>query len=114
MNAEQESALQRRGSPTGWLYTIVMISVVKRYLTMEIPEYYRLKLLEWLEKESIEWGQANIAAVDAMCDSAFEMVKEARKLGTKKEFDTYARPDVFNAFAALNPSLLKAIRRRNF
>jgi len=38
------------------------------------------------------------------------MVREAMKLGSHKALDVFAKWEVFNAFVALNPSLLTAIK----
>jgi hypothetical protein len=38
------------------------------------------------------------------------MVREAQKLGAGKSLDVFARWEVFNAFIALNPSLMAAIK----
>jgi hypothetical protein len=50
---------------------------------------------------------AVIAAVEPMCNRAYEIVREAQKLGPKA-LDIYA--DKFDAFAALNPSLISSLQ----
>ena len=100
-------------APIAWRYTLVMISVVKRYLAEDIPADFQLRFLSWLEKDSGEWGADTIAAIQPVCDDAYEMVTEARKLGSKEQFDTFAQWEIFNAFVALNPSLLAAIKSRS-
>jgi hypothetical protein len=98
-------------SAVGNRYTLVFVSLVKRLLAAEMEPAYRLRFLEWLDKCADNWLTPEaIAAVDPMCDDGFEMVHEARKLGAGKMFDVFARWEVFNAFVALNPSLLTAIK----
>jgi hypothetical protein len=97
--------------PDGRKYILVMISVIKRFLAEEsTTPFYRLKFLEFLDKFSDAWlTPAAVGMIEPMCDDGYEIVKEARQLGSK-QFDTYAKHEVFSAFAALNPSLIKAIR----
>ena len=96
--------------PTGHRYTLVFVSIVKMLLVEDMPPAYRLRFLEWLDKCGDQWLSADaIAAVQPMCADGYEMVKEAQKLGAKA-LDVYARWEVFNAFIALNPSLLTAIK----
>ena len=49
-----------------------------------------------------------IAAIDPMDDKGDEIAGEIRKLGPQKALDVYA--ETFVAFAALNPSLIEALR----
>lgn len=112
LTAEQE--IKAACTPRGYRYTLVLISIVKRSLEMEIPSDYRLKFLEHLDrmpaKESGTWLTAEmVAAVDPICNKAYEIVDEARKLGAPKALDIYA--DQFPVFAGLNPSLMTALRQ---
>jgi hypothetical protein len=97
--------------PTGHRYTLVIISETKRWLAHELSAAHRLRFLEFLDRctDNVLTAEA-IASVEPMCDEAYEMVKEARKLGADKALDVFARWDVFNAFIALNPSILIAIK----
>jgi len=97
--------------PVGHRYTIVIISEIKRMLLHDLSAAHRLRFLEFLDSHTdmVLTAEA-IAAVEPMCDEAFELVKEARKLGAAKALDVFARWEVFNAFVALNPSLLSAIK----
>jgi hypothetical protein len=95
--------------PIGHLYTLVMMSVTKRMLAMEIPVEYRLKFLEHLDKNATRdiWINAEmIAAIDPICNKGYEIVREANKLGPKA-LDIYAAN--FPTFAVLNPSLITAL-----
>jgi hypothetical protein len=97
--------------PTGYRYTLVFVSIVKMLLAEEMPQAYRLRFLEWLDKCGDQWLSADaIAAVQPMCADGHEMVREAQKLGPRKVLDVFARWEVFNAFVALNSSLLTAIK----
>jgi hypothetical protein len=96
--------------PVGHRYTLVFVSLVKRLLAAEMEPAYRLRFLEWLDKCAANWlTPETIAALHPMCDDGYEMVREAQKLGASKMFDVFARWEVFNAFVALNPSILTAI-----
>ena len=99
---------------------LLYVSLVKSLLADdELPANYRLKFLQWLDKRhprpGAAWEQIKItpeivAAVDPMCESAYELLREAMKLGSPNCINTIGREDVFRAFVALNPSLLTAIR----
>jgi hypothetical protein len=97
-------------SPLGERYCFVFISLIKRLLAQEMSASYRLKFLEWLEKESRDFGEEVVSTIQRMCDDGYQMVKEAQKLGAKKSLDVFAQSVVFTAFVTLNPSLLAAIK----
>jgi hypothetical protein len=110
---EIEAFLRDGCIPRGDRYTLVIISVTKRYLGGKLPPAYRLLFLDRLEQMTTElhreWLTAEmIAAVEPACDQAYEIYREAMKLGAKKAIDVCA--DVFVAFASLNPSLLAALK----
>jgi hypothetical protein len=109
LNADETLILH---TPVGYRYTLVEISDLKRVLQVEIPAEFRLRFLEFLDRQSAEWGAETIASIAPMCDAGAEIVREARKLGSKQALDTFAKFDVFSAFCALNPSLLEALRMR--
>ncbi len=72
--------------PIGYLYTLVMMSITKRMLAMDIPAEYRLKFLEHLDKNATRdiWLNAEmIAAIEPICDKGYEIVREANKLEPK-------------------------------
>jgi hypothetical protein len=98
-------------SSTGERYTLVFISLVKRMLSMEIPQNYRLQYLEWLDRDR-DITPEMIGAVNRMCVDGYELLREAQKLGAKKALDVISRLEVFTAFVALNPSVLAAIKMR--
>jgi hypothetical protein len=102
--------------PVGHRYTLVIISEAKRLLAHELHTADRLRFLEFLDScADKSLTTEAIAAIEPMSDEAHEMVKEARKLGASKALDVFARWEVFNAFVALNPSLLTAIKMpRNY
>ena len=110
LNADETLILH---APAGYRYTLVEISDLKRVLQAEIPAEYRLQFLEFLDRESARWGEEIIASIAPMCDAGAEIVREARKLGSKQALDAFAKFDVFSAFCALNPSLLEALRMRD-
>jgi hypothetical protein len=96
-------------TPVGYKYTLVLVSVTKRVLQSEMPEEYRLKFLGHLDKVIDNWLTPEmIAAIDPMDDKGDEIAGEIRKLGPQKALDVYA--ETFVAFAALNPSLIEALR----
>jgi hypothetical protein len=98
-------------TPVGHRYTLVYISLVKRLLAAELSPAYRIRFLEWLDRCGDSWLTPDkIATVAPMDDNGYEMLCEATKLGAKKALDTVATCDVFNAFVALNPTLLTAIK----
>jgi hypothetical protein len=98
---------------------LVYVSLVKRLLAGEMPEGFRLKFLQWLDKlnhhdenwQSLRITPEIIAVIEPMCDSAdHELMGEILKLGKFDRLNALGREDVFRAFVALNPSLLTAIR----
>ena len=98
-------------TPVGHRYTIVIISEIKRRLLQPLSAAHRLRFLEFLDSHTdLVLTAEAIAAIEPMCDEALEMVEEARKLGAAKALDVFARWEVFNAFVALNPSILTAIK----
>ena len=98
-------------TPVGHRYTIVIISEIKRRLLQPLSAAHRLRFLEFLDSHiDLVLTAEAIAAVEPMCDEALEMVEEARKLGAAKALDVFARWEIFNAFVALNPSILTAIK----
>jgi hypothetical protein len=95
----------------GHRYTLVLASLTKRMLAEEMPPEYRLQFLQHLEKmqqgENGNWLTAEmIVALEPMCDKAYEISREMRKLGPKA-LDAYA--EFFSTFAVLNPSLVTAL-----
>ena len=97
--------------PPGDRWTLIAISENKRWLSTNIPAEIRLRILEFFDRCTDNFLTAEaIAQVEPMCDEAYEMAKEARKLGPKKALDVFAKWEVFTAFVALNPSLLTAIK----
>jgi hypothetical protein len=99
-------------TPVGHRYSLVLISEAKRWLAHELSAEHRLKFLEFLDRCTGTFTADMIAQVEPMSDEAYEMVKEARKLGPGKSLDVLASWEVFNAFVALNPSLLTAIKMK--
>jgi hypothetical protein len=106
---EDETAIV--GCAVARRFTLVFISLVKNLLAGELPTEYRLKFLQWLDRRNEPWESPQvIAAIEPMCDDGYQLLREAMKLGAKKGFDVIASWEVFNAFVALNPSLLTAIK----
>ncbi|MEH2570252.1 hypothetical protein [Bradyrhizobium sp. AZCC 2289] len=108
---EVREFLRDAAAPMGHRYTLVVISIAKRYLACEIDDFYRLKFLEFLDKWARDdnWLTVDmIAAIEPVCDNGYEIVCEAQKLGAKKSLDVYA--EVFPTFAVLNPSLITALK----
>jgi hypothetical protein len=96
-------------TPIGYRYVLVSIAEVKWFLKETIPAEYRLKFLEFIDSHADMFTPEAIALLDPMNDEGREMLKEARKLG-KKWLDVVARWEVFNAFIALNPSMMTALK----
>jgi hypothetical protein len=96
-------------TPVGHRYTLVIISEAKRMCLMDLSAEHRLRFLEFLDRCTDIFAADAIAQIKPMCDEAYEMVKEARKLGPGKSLAVLARLEIFNAFVALNPSILTAI-----
>jgi hypothetical protein len=119
-----EQVCGQNAIPVGYMYTLVMVSGVKRWLTEEIPDEYRLKFLEWLDRQAGDSQRADrdygsawltgamIAAVEPMCDRGWEIYSEASKLDRGKPgqpgfLDALAK--FFPTFAVLNPSLMTSL-----
>ena len=101
---------RRRGGmiSKGHKYTLVCVSLTKKCLQAKMPAEMRLEFLQHLEKMAdVTLTPAVIAAVEPMCDGAYEIVREAQKPGPKA-LDVYA--DKFDAFATLNPSLIASLQ----
>ena len=97
--------------PVGHRSTMVVISETKRLLSMKLSAEHRLRFLEFLDSCTDTFLTAEaVSIIEPMSDEAYEMVKEARRLGAAKALDIFARWEVFNAFILLNPSLLTAIK----
>jgi hypothetical protein len=97
--------------PRGYKYTIVHISLNKRLARSDMPADERLRILEMLEVHDLDriWLKTDmVAAIEPMDDRGYEIASEAHKLPEGKVFDVFA--DRFATFAALNPSLLAALR----
>jgi len=117
MTAEYvEQVCRENPIPTGHKYTLVVVSLLKRWLAEDIPAEYRLKFLEWLDRMATGpdiWLTADmIAAVEPICEAGEEMYFEAAKLDRGKPgqpgmFEALAK--FFPTFAVLNPSLMTAI-----
>ena len=114
MQASEEDVCAFLGKfpcPTGYKYTLVLISLVKRMLTEEMPASYRFNFLERLDRmpAGTTWLTADmIAAIEPVCDKGHEIIHEAQKLGAKKALDVYAQH--FATFAELNRSLIAALK----
>jgi len=108
-----ETTAQSLWCSTGHRYTLICVSLAKRVLQLEMAEAERLELLQRLDKMVDQWLTAEaIAAVQPICNRGYKLIEEAEPLGNKA-LDVYARSDVFDAFTALNPSLLTAIEIAN-
>ncbi len=95
---------------TGHRYTLILISLTKMCVQSEMPVSMRLRFLEQLNKMTDDYiTDEVVAAIEPMCNEAYEIVREAQKLGPKA-LDQYADMKVFSAFVAKNPSLLTAIK----
>jgi hypothetical protein len=106
---EVEEFLKRERIPKGYRYTLVLASVTKRVLQMQLSEEWRLQFLSHLEKMLDTWFTPEMmAAIEAMDDRGEEIAAEIRKVGPQKALDVYA--DTFVAFASLNPSLIAALK----
>jgi hypothetical protein len=102
--------------PSGYKYTVVIISSTKHALTLGLPAEYRLDFLDRLDRMANNgdtWLTADIiASIDPMCQAGLEMFREASKLDRGKPgkpgmLDALTK--FFPAFAVLNPSLITAL-----
>jgi hypothetical protein len=118
-NVQPEDEALISGCPLVSRVELVHVSHLKNILADdELPATFRLKFLQWLDRRNRpggEWGMPKItpeivAAIDPMCESGCELLREAMKLGSPASINTVGREDVFCAFVALNPSLLTALR----
>jgi hypothetical protein len=103
--------LKKNLTPPAWRYTLVLASVTKRLLGFDIPLKFRQAYLDHLEKMTVgsDWCNADvITAVGPMDDAGYEMICEIGNLGWKKGLDVAA--EMFASFAALNPSLIEALK----
>jgi hypothetical protein len=110
-NADVTAFCGNNAIPRGYKYTIVHISLNKRWLRSDMPANERLQILEMLEIDEIDrtWLTTDmIAAIEPMDDRGYEIASEALKLPMGKVLDVFA--DRFATFAVLNPSLLTALR----
>jgi hypothetical protein len=94
----------------GLRYTLVLLSISKRFLSQTIPADCRLRFLEWMDRRSDTFSKEAIALIEPMNDEGYEIFREANKLGPNKALDISASWEVFNAYAAINPSILTALR----
>jgi hypothetical protein len=102
-------------TPLGWRWTLVMIAHGKRMISHpNCRDDLRLLVLEKFEQMTLDsWLTAEmIFAVDPMPDEGEAIIKESIKCGWRTAFDVWAKADVFTAFAAINPSLLRALELR--
>jgi len=110
LNADENAIVY---TPDGHRWALVVISEIKRLLSMNLSAEHRLRFLEFLDNCTDNFLTAeSISIIEPICDEAYEMLKETRKLGAKKSLDVLAHWEVFNAFVALNPSILTAIKMR--
>jgi hypothetical protein len=78
-----EQVLRTNTFPAGYQYTVVIISVIKQALAADIPDDYRLKFLNQLDRmvshENNNWLTAGmIAAIEPMCERGEEMYARPR------------------------------------
>lgn len=102
----------------GHIYTLVFVSVVKRWLRSEMSADIRLEFLQHLDKMTDQWLTPGVfALVEPIDDKGQELFDEAAKLGFEIVFEPGVgrRIDAFDVlyekfdvFAALNPSLQTA------
>lgn len=96
-------------TPIGYRYILVAIAEIKYWLTRETPAEFRLRLLQFLEGQADMFTPEAISIIEPMPPDGLEIVREARKLG-KKWLDVVSQWSVFNAFVAMNPSMLAALK----
>ena len=66
--------------------------------------------MEFLDRCSNAFASDAISQIEPLCDEAYEIYREAMKLGAKKALDVLARLEVFNAIVAPSPSILAAVK----
>lgn len=109
-----EDVLSNTLMPHSVKYTLVLVSITKRALADDLSDHYRFQFLQHLDKmvDPIHWITAEmIAAVKPCDDKGAQLFFEASKVDPKKKLDVYA--EIFGPMAALNPSLITAIKMSN-
>jgi hypothetical protein len=105
-------------SPVGYLHILLMIALTKRVLTTcKMKAGERLQILERLNKLTEGYiTPAVLRLIEPIGDTECEMFAVARSLDTpddqlgKASFEMLTRPDVFEHFTRLNPSILAALK----
>jgi hypothetical protein len=107
--------------PDGYKWVFIIASLTKRALQIPgLKAADRLNLLEKLNGTTDKFFTANLlASISPMCDTAYDIFKEARSLDPPQDdthcdasFQVLATPSVFRHFVKLNPSILAAIKER--
>ena len=101
-------------TPPGYWLDLVLISKIKRLLQDPTPLDYRVKFLNWLERQP--HGILNIEAIKAVepaCDTAMAMLDETKGLSVEAQCRVFRDLKLFAKFIQLNPSLLRAMHLMN-
>ena len=105
--------------PQGHQWNMIAASLFKRFLQGKMDAGLRLRILEGLNSMAdIYLRPEMVAMIEPMCDTGYEIWKEATTLdrdGDKAcmaSFRVLTSPRVFNHFVALNPSIFAAIKWR--
>ncbi|HTC04893.1 MAG TPA: hypothetical protein VK749_15930 [Xanthobacteraceae bacterium] len=103
--------------PPGYQWMLVLASLEKRLLQGDMEPGLRLRLLESLNSMIHGLITADmLAMIQPMCDTAYQIWKEAKTLDREGDqacmasFRVITSWRVFNHFLKLNPSILDAIR----
>ena len=104
-------------TPLGRRWNMIAASLAKRVLQEDMPAGLRLRFLECLNAMiGLNFTAEMLAMIEPMCDTAFEIWKEAKTLDPKNDkacmasFNVLASWRVFHHFLELNPSILAAIK----
>ena len=107
--------------PTGYRFKFLFASYIKRFLaTDRIDDAERLYWLERLtDMVDNYFSAAMLATIKPMSDTELEMFHEAAALDRDKSrcdnaFDLLTEHVVFMSFCRLNPSIIQAIKLREF
>jgi hypothetical protein len=106
--------------PIGHRWNMVAASLFKRWLQEKMDAGLRLGLLEGLNSMTdIYLLPEMLAMIEPMCDTAYQIWKEAKTLdregdkGCRASFNVLTGWRVYNHLIALNPSILAAIKWRD-
>lgn len=98
------------GLAEGHWYTLVNVSVIKKCLKCKMDDAMRFEFSQHLEKAATSPITTDMVRVIApACDAAMAMIKEMQHLSVDDKCRVMRRPEVFQEFIRLNPTITDAI-----